>query len=129
MKSSEFQFKLTKEAAAKNFLTLKKYGLNLEKALEAQKGTPLEYGSEFRTREELSPIFQDHPLWPFMVDNLTTGASFPLRELDEETRLLDFNAALARGNHKGAQKKPDSLKDLVNKDIIHGYGLPLPLDR
>jgi hypothetical protein len=52
-----------------------------------------------------------------------------LKELDEETRILDFNAALARGNHKGAQKKPDSLKDLVNKDIIHGYGLPLPLDK
>jgi hypothetical protein len=79
--------------------------------------------------EELAPVFALHPLWEEIKGTLTSGAVFPLRELDEETRLADFAAALERGNHKGAQKKPDLLKELVGKDVIHGYGLPLPLDK
>ena len=123
----EFTFELTIESAQKNFLVLRKYGFNLEKALAVQKGTPLEYSSEFRTADELAPIFQDHPLWESMKENLNTGVIFPLEKLDEETRLLDFVTALERGNHKGAQKKPDLLRELISKDMIHGYGLPLPL--
>jgi hypothetical protein len=63
MQSPEFAFKLTKECAQKNFLVLKKYDLHLEHALATQKRMPLEYGPEFRTANELAPIFQDHPLW------------------------------------------------------------------
>jgi hypothetical protein len=57
---------------------LRKHGYNLERALAAQKGTPLEYGSEFRTVEELEPIFKLHPLWDGMKENLTSGAIFPI---------------------------------------------------
>lgn len=132
MKKPEFSFKLTSEAAEKNFMVMRKYDYSLEKALAAQKGrTPLEYGSEFKTVEELQPIFRNHPLWDGMKKNLTTGAIaiFPLQALPEETRLADFQAALKRGNHKGAQKKPDLLLELVGKDVIHGYDLPLPLSK
>ena len=129
MKKPEFKFELTKECAEWNFLVFRKYGFNLEKALRMQQGTPLEYGSEFRTVSELEPIFKHHPLWIHMKENLTTGAIFPLAELDEETRLADLQAALNRGNHKGATKKPDLLSKLVEKDVIHGYGLPLPLPK
>jgi hypothetical protein len=130
MKNPEFRFKLTKECAEWNFPVFKKYGFDLEKALEAQRGTPLEYGSEFRTVSgKLEPIFKYHPLWTHMKENLATGAIFPLAELDEETRLSDFQAALDKGNHKGAKKKPDLLLKLVEKDVVHGYGLPLPLPK
>ena len=129
MRMPEFSFELTSEAAEKNLMVLKKYKYNLEEALAAQAGTPLEYGSEFRTIEELYPIFGDHPLWNDMRENLATGAIFPLKELDEETRSADFQAALERGNHKGAQKKLDLLFELMTKDVIHGYGLPLPLSK
>jgi hypothetical protein len=64
-----------------------------------------------------------------MKENLTTGATFPLRELEEETRLLDFQSALARGNHKGATKKQDLLVKLVEKVVVQGYGLPLLLSK
>jgi hypothetical protein len=37
--------------------------------------------------------------------------------------------ALTFGNHKGAMTKPDLLKLLVNNDVIHGFALPLPLDK
>jgi hypothetical protein len=129
MREPEFTFELTKEAAAKNFLVLRKYCFSFEASLSAQKGTQLEYGSEFRTVDELAPVFELHPLWEDIKETLTSGAEFPLRNLEEETRLSDFAAALERGNHKGAQKKPDLLKELVGKDVIHGYGLPLPLDK
>ena len=39
--TQEFTFKLTKEAAAKNFCVLKKYGLDLGQAIDAQKCSPL----------------------------------------------------------------------------------------
>ncbi len=68
MQKSKFTFELTIECTQKNFLVLRKYGLNLEKALTAQKGTPLEYGSEFMAADELAPILQDHPLWESMKE-------------------------------------------------------------
>jgi hypothetical protein len=39
--TQEFDFELTKEAAAKNFCVLKKYGLDLSRAIDAQKSSPL----------------------------------------------------------------------------------------
>jgi hypothetical protein len=40
---------------------------------------------------------------------------------------LDLDAALEFGNHKGATKQPDSLKELCLKDVKLAYALPLPL--
>ena len=37
--------------------------------------------------------------------------------------------ALLFGNHKGANNNQELLQKLVEKDIVHGYGLVLPLDR
>jgi hypothetical protein len=51
MKKPKFQFELTKECAKKNLSVLRKHSYNLEQALAAHQGTPLEYGSEFRTIE------------------------------------------------------------------------------
>ena len=36
---------------------------------------------------------------------------------------------MAFGNHKGAESNPELLIDLVEKDVTHGYGLVLPLDK
>jgi hypothetical protein len=52
---------------------------------------------------------------------------WPLREISEEDRILDLEAALAFGNHKGALKQPGLLKELCMKDVKHAYALPLPL--
>jgi hypothetical protein len=37
--------------------------------------------------------------------------------------------ALSFGNHKGASSQPELLKELVTSNFIHGYALPLPLDK
>jgi hypothetical protein len=65
---------MTREAAAKNFLILKKYNFNLEKAIESQKLSPLKYGSEFRPPKTLQTIFEHHPLWTRMEQLLTNGS-------------------------------------------------------
>jgi len=49
--------------------------------------------------------------------------------LEEKRRQQDLDEALAFGNHKGAQKHPTQLRKLVEKDVIHGYGLPLPISK
>eukprot|EP00956_Cyclotella_meneghiniana_P025476 scaffold53298_cov92-Cyclotella_meneghiniana.AAC.1 len=64
-----------------------------------------------------------------MKSILQNGSLFPVTELDEETRLADLEAALARGNHKGASEKLDLLMKLVTKDVIHGYAMALPLNK
>ena len=129
MKKPEFEFQLTSEAANRNFLVLRKYDFDIKTALKAQEGTPLEYGSEFRLARELEPIFQSHPMWGHLKKILLNGSNWPLDPLDEERRLADFEAALARGNHKGAQKKHELLEKLVEKDVVNGYSLPLPLGK
>ena len=54
---------------------------------------------------------------------------FKFTKLSEEDYLKDINEALEFGNHKGAKTNPGVLKDLINKDVTHGYGLVLPLDK
>ena len=125
----EFEFKLTSEAAAKNWLVLKKYKLNTTKAIEAQNSTPMRYGSEFRDPSILASLFQHHPNWEHLKSILTNGSSWKLEEIDEETRVSDLDDALAFGNHKGAEKQPDLLTELVVKDVNYGYALALPLSK
>ncbi len=59
----EFFFDMMQEAAAKNFLLFKQYNFNLGRAIEAQKFSPLSYGSEFKKPQVLKNIFKNHPLW------------------------------------------------------------------
>jgi len=125
----EFQFAMTEEAAEKNFCVLKKYGLDLSRAIDAQKSSPLGYGSEFRPIETLEKVFGLHPNWKRMKDILAHGSKWPLEDLDFEARALDLQEALEFGNHKGATEKPQLLEELVTKDVIHGYGLVLPLSK
>ncbi len=57
---------MTKEAAAKNFLILKKYNFDLGNANKAQRLPPLGYDSEFKPPDTLVKIFTHHPLWAQM---------------------------------------------------------------
>jgi hypothetical protein len=113
----EFAFELTKEAAEKNYCLLKKYGLDLSRAIDAQKSSPLSYGSEFKPPHTLKRIYRNHPLWPRMEQLLINGSQWPLEEIREEDREADLHEALAFGNHKGAASKPELLKELITADV------------
>ena len=103
----EFAFELTKEAAEKNYCLLKKYGLDLSRAIDAQKSSPLSYGSEFKPPHILKRIYRNHPLWPCMDQLLINRSQWPLDEISEEDREVDLHEALVFGNHKGAASKPE----------------------
>ena len=122
----EFEFKLTKEAAAKNWLVLKKYNLSISQAIEAQNQTPLRYGSEFRDPSLLEMLFLNHPNWAHLKEILTFGSHWQLEQVDEETGMSDLDDAYEFGNHKGAEKQPELLTKLVVKDVDYGYALPIP---
>ncbi len=53
----------------------------------------------------------------------------PLEEISKEDRVADLQEALQFGNHKGATSKPELLRELITEDVIHGYGLVIPLDK
>ena len=125
----EFKFTMTEEAAHHNFCVLSKYGKDLGKALEAQKMSPLGYGSEFRATSSLKLVFGLHPNWKRMETILLNGSDWPMEDLDPKSRADDMTEALEFGNHKGASEKPELLRTLVSKDIKHGYGLVLPLSK
>ncbi len=122
----EFVFDMTEEAAKKNFMILKKYDFDLEEAINAQKSSPLGYGSEFRPPQKLRRIFKHHPLWERMECLLIERSKWPLTEINKSNRIADLTNALQFGNHKGASQKPDLLKKLISNDICYGYGLVIP---
>ena len=120
---------MTSAAAEKNFLVMKKYGMDLGKALSAQRLSPLGYGSEFRPPGTLERIFSNHPNWGRMKKILEEGSKWPLNKLSEEKKKADVREASEFGNHKGATSNPELPKKLILKDITHGYGLILPLSK
>jgi hypothetical protein len=62
-----------------------------------------------------------------MESIIRNGSKWPLEEISEENRQQDLEDALTFGNHKGASAHPVLLKKLINKDVIHGYRLSIPL--
>ena len=58
-----------------------------------------------------------------MQDILRHGLDWPLDALNEEQQIMDNEAALAFGNHKGAQGNLPLLLNLVKKDVRFGYAV------
>ncbi len=79
-------FELSQTAASHNLDVLLKYQNDLSKALEANRNSPLDYGSEFRHPDKLQKIFDLHPLWPQMKQILIKGSKWSLDELSKESR-------------------------------------------
>jgi hypothetical protein len=123
----KFIFKLLQTAASHDLDVLSKYQNDLSKALEANKSSPLGYGSEFRHPDKLQKIFELHPLWPRMKQILIEGTKWSLDKLSKESRQKDLIDALVFGNHKRASAKPELLWHLISKDVKYGYSLPIPL--
>ncbi|KAL3757612.1 hypothetical protein ACHAWU_004714 [Discostella pseudostelligera] len=124
----EFQFEMTREAALRNFCVIQKYG-DIEKAIEGQRHSPVGYGSEFRAIDILTPLLKHHPYWEKFKSLLSRGSDWPLTDIDDDKRQADVQEALQFGNHKRATEDPTLLKSLIVDDVIHGFTLPLPLEK
>ena len=114
-RAPEFEFKMNSESAEKNFLFLSDHDLDLSKALLAQKGSPLDYGSEFKPVGVLKPLFRHHPNWCRMEKILKEGSEWPMEDISPRDRTSDLKEALSFGNHKGASNNKELLKNLVEK--------------
>ena len=105
---------MTEEAAQHNFCVLSKYEKDLDRALEAQEESPLGYRSEFRATSSLQLVFGCHPNWQWMKTILEVGSDWPMEDLDPKCKSADVMKALEFGNHRGATKNPELLKNLVS---------------
>ena len=63
-----------------------------------------------------------------MKEKLLRGCEYPVKNLDEEVRLLDLKENLNRGNHKSAKHNEEHLEKAMIKEIQKGWGLILPED-
>ena len=120
-----FKFEVSEEAARFNMNLLQKNNFNLDKLLNSSPSIT-SYGSEFKPVDELEPLLHLHPRWPEMKRKLIEGATFPVKLVDEVTRLQDMEAMKARGNHKSALKHEKYLADAFKKEVEKGWILLLP---
>jgi len=118
-------FEFSKEAARKNWDTIKNYG-GLDSLIRNSPFSPLTYGSEFKESWILAPLLHDHHLWPRFKNILDNGSIFPLVDPPpENVRLQDFDAILAYKNHKSAISNEEILNDHLLKELQKGWLIPL----
>ncbi len=121
-----FEFKLTKEAAQKNFQTLKAHNMSLGAVIDASPFGSISYGSEFKPTNVLEPLFEHHPRWERMKNILEVGSDYHATPLEEHVRLGDLKGRLAYGNHKSAQgERAAILAEKMEKEVIRGWSIPL----
>ena len=82
----KYKFENTRDAAKYNTKLLKKNTYDFVRAIRKEKGTIMEPCSEFRTHTDLEPLFAQHQHWPAMRDIISTGVTYDLEEMSEETR-------------------------------------------
>ena len=121
MNPPSFKFNYSPETASHNWAILTSFNLDLGKALESHKNTPLELVSEFKPTSLLDPILKNHPLWHRMKRQLEFGASYNLEDLDKTMRIADIKGALEFGNHMGEQKNDELFLILMKDDVGKGF--------
>jgi hypothetical protein len=129
MEKPLFLFKMSQEAALKNWEVLSSFQLDLDKALQHQNKSQLGYGSEFRSTDLLDLLLQRHPLWNRLKSQFEEGANFPLTPLSLKERKHDLLEALEFGNHKGVSEHPELFEKMMQNDVDFGYSLILPRDK
>ena len=126
LKPPLFDFQASIDSAQKNWKILKAWNFNLDKALNHPSNSVTAFGSEFKKVSDLQELFFLHPRWKALKCLLEKGADFPLKNLEEELRRNDLQAAYERGNHKSAKKEEAHLAKAMLKEIEKGWILPLP---
>jgi hypothetical protein len=119
-------FDVTEEAIQHNSGLLKECDFDLETFLNNNQNSTLAFGSEFRPTPQLEMILGQHPNFPFFKQVLANGMDFYFDQaLSETERLAELDEIIVRGNHKSAQENEDDVKRLLQKDVHHGFSLPV----
>jgi len=122
-----FKFDTSRVSIEENGRLLAEADWDMEKLMQSQRGTTAWHGSEFRPLSQLEWILRDHPSFTYIEKILTMGMEYECtHDLLEGERVLEMKAQLERGNHKSAAGKASNLMALLEKDVLHGFSLPLP---
>jgi hypothetical protein len=90
--------------------------------------TTVGYGAEFRPIEDLKIIFGQHPNFDFFKITVMNGMDYHFTsELNENERMEELLAQMARGNHSSATSDLKGLNGMTGKDVTKGFSLPLPV--
>ena len=126
---SPIVFETTKEARETNAAILASTGFCVKTLIENHSETTLGYGSEFRTVDQLRPLVGRHPNFGSLSLVLTNGMPYVfLTELDQATKSDELKTLVLRGNHKSAKDFPTEVGELLRKDVLHGFSIPLPIE-
>jgi hypothetical protein len=47
------------------------------------------------------------------------------RQISEDERIKELEGMIARGNHKSAEAGADKARELLVKDVLHGFSIPI----
>ena len=68
-----------------------------------------------KSTDKLEKLLGKHPRWNILKEKLSYGCEYPVKDLDEEVRLLDLKENLNRGNHKSAKHNEEHLEKAMIK--------------
>ena len=122
------QFEWSTQAAQQNAAILQQHGWDLTRALDAEQGTILSPGSEFRDPNYLSPLCKSHKLWPKVHKWITEGITYPFIPLLDTDRHMDLQANLQRGNHKSVTGNEDLVRKVLQDEVSRGWQLIIPIE-
>lgn len=123
---SDVQFSTNKEAVTANTELLRKHGNDLGTLLQESIGTTLDPSSEFRPLDDLTRVYHNHPNFPFVHKVIKCGMEYKFtKELSHDHRMAELTANLERGNHKSATSEPEKIHQLLEKDVRHGFAIPV----
>jgi hypothetical protein len=118
-----------KDSVQFNSKLLRDNNFDVSKLLANEKGSTLDFGSEFRPMDQLEQVLGGHPNFADLREVVQNGMSYHLKaELSEADRLQELSAILERGNHQSATNNVEKATALINKDVLHGFSIPVDPD-
>ena len=128
-KPSPFKHERSYEAAVFNSILLRKNDYDLQQIIDKNPRSTISPGSEFRPVEILETFLDQHPFWPKINDIMRHGAFYKFQLVtSDEDRCRENEAILNYGNHSSAQKRPEALIKVSEKDTAAGYSFPVTFD-
>ena len=109
-----------------NSKNLEDHDFDLELVLEKFQHTSLNYGNEFRPIEDMEKIYGNHDLFSFFKQVHQHGMEYKYtRELNPDEKMVELEAQLIKGNHKGATTQEEELKKKLFRDVQYGFSVPV----
>eukprot|EP00957_Ditylum_brightwellii_P052606 3988982-Ditylum_brightwellii.AAC.1 len=126
-RKAKFDFEWLLGAARKNSSLLRKYGFDMTGVIGANKGSKMEYGSEFSPVVDIGRILCHHKFWGQINASLTQGVKYPMKKPSKRERIATVQTMLEWGNHKSAKGDANKkiLERLSREDMEMGFSLPL----